>query len=142
MITRTTLEDTAREDAACKVLERAWKCKTHRTAYLDGLDLCVLRDGRTVGIGEIKNRTNLSTQYPTIYVSFHKYHRLVFAAAALEVKGIFVVNYADKLCWIDVKDIDARRHGILGRTDREDAPNDTELIIEVPVDELLVVETK
>ena len=133
MILRTTAPDTEREDRLCRLIEDAWGVRTVRTGYLDGFDLIGVREGKTVFVGEIKNRNVPHTAYPTIFLAAHKWLKLVWAAQGLDAKAIFFASFSDgRVLWADLAKVDARRNEIAGRTDRPDAPNDQELVIHVP----------
>lgn len=137
MILRTTAPDTEREDALCRRIQEAWNVRTLRTGYLDGFDLIGIREGKTVFVGEIKNRNVASDAYPTIFLAAHKWLKLVTAAQALDAKALFFVSFNDgAVTWVDLATVDARNNEIAGRTDRPDAPNDQELVIHVPTSQL------
>jgi hypothetical protein len=66
-----------------------------------------------------------------------KWFYLLRLSEALEVPGLYVFAFADGFVgYVKASEIDARRHRIAGRTDRVDAPNDQELIIDVPIEQL------
>lgn len=136
---RATDEDRVREDDVCQRLEQAWRCVITRTGYLDAFDFFGQRDGRTVCIGEIKNRNVTVDTYPTLYLSAHKWLMLVTAAAGMNVKAMFVASFQDELRYVDLGQVDARNHTVAGRFDRPDAPNDKELMILVPIEQMRAI---
>lgn len=135
----TRPRDKQREAEVAGLMEDRWSCRVQRTGYLDGWDFVGVKDGRTVFIAELKSRNVPRSQYPTVFLSAHKWFRLAHASAALGVAGLFVVRFTDAVLWQSVREIDATRHRIAGRTDREGMPNDRELIIDVPVDGMKVL---
>lgn len=139
MSIRTTESMTERENLVCRHIEKAFRTTIIRTGYLDDFDFYGVRDGRTVGVGEIKCRNNPHNEYPTVYLSVHKWSRLLEVSRALNVRGIFVANWTDQTRWIYVDQINASAHTIAGRYDRKDAPNDLEPMILVPTDEMKVL---
>jgi hypothetical protein len=132
----TRPSDTKNENDVARTIEKAWGCSVDRSGYFDAWDFYGYKDRRLVFIAELKVRTNASSTYPTVFLSVHKWSRLVAAAAGLGVQGLFIVKFSDKLMYARVRDIDARNHTIAGRTDRPGVANDQEPIIEVPVNEM------
>lgn len=133
MITRTTPADTERENQVAETVARQYGWDFQRTGYYDNYDLMFMREGRLVGIGEIKNRNHEHNRYDSVFLSAHKWLTLVTASQGLGVPGLFIVSFTDQIRTKYVSDIDASAHQIAGRSDRPDAPNDQELIIHVPV---------
>jgi len=117
-------------------METRWECVVHQTGYLDAWDFVGTKDGRTVFIAELKTRDISSTTYDTVFLSAHKWLALSHAAAAMGIAAIFVVRFKDAIMYRNMKHIDATAHRMAGRDDRTGAPNDKELIIDVPVYEM------
>tara|TARA_R110000803_G_scaffold210718_2_gene283407 strand:- start:28969 stop:29412 length:444 start_codon:yes stop_codon:yes gene_type:complete len=93
--------------------------------FTDGIPL--------VCVGEFKRRNNPHRQYKTVFLSVRKYEALERARVAAGVDARYVVGYDDGIWWVDSFNVDASNPQILGRTDRANAPNDQEPVIEVPV---------
>ena len=136
---RTRSEDTTSENQIASLMETRWDCAVHRTGYLDAWDYIGVKDGRTVFIAELKTRNNPSTQYPTVYLSAHKWITLLQGALGLGVTPLFIVRFTDVVMYKRITEIDARKSTMAGRFDRPDAPNDVELMILVPVSEMRVL---
>jgi hypothetical protein len=81
----------------------------------------------------VKTRRFESSKYADTYLPLEKWYRLLDISRSLEVVGIFVANFTDEIRWIEVGQIDARRHEVCGRTDRPDMPHDWSTKILVPV---------
>jgi hypothetical protein len=136
---RTRSQDTQRENLVFTHLQQAWDCNIVRTGYLDEWDGFAVKNGRSVAVLELKNRNVSRTAYPTLYVSAHKWWRLLNLGREMNVAPLFIANYTDALAYIDLRHVDARAHQILGRTDRKNAPSDLEPMILVPVEDLKVI---
>lgn len=133
MIVRTRPSDTEREDRVARLIEKAWKCEVFRTGYQDDLDFFLLRNGRTEAVAELKNRNVPSDHYETIFLSRHKWDALHRAAWGHEIEAFYLVAFTDGVFYIRLDKIDPRNVKPGGRSDREDAPNDWEMMILVPV---------
>ena len=133
---RTRPKDTASENEVAQLMETKWNCQVHRTGYLDAWDYTGTKDGRTVFIAELKTRNNPSTQYPTLYLSAHKWFRLLQASTGLDVPAIFIARFTDSILYQPINKIDARKSTMAGRTDRAGAANDLELMILVPISDM------
>lgn len=118
------------------MMQSKWDCEVHRTGYLDAWDFVGIKEGRTVFIAELKTRDITTTTYDTVFLSAHKWLSLSYAAAAMEITALFVVRFKDKTMYMNMKHIDATGPRMAGRDDRTGAPNDKELIIDVPVYEM------
>jgi hypothetical protein len=133
---RTRQRDTESENEVARLMETAWQCEVHRTGYLDTWDFVGTKEGRTVFIAELKTRDVTSTTYDTVFLSAHKWLALAHASAAMNISAIFIVRFKDAILYQPIKNIDATQHRMAGRNDRTGAPNDKELIIDVPVYEM------
>lgn len=130
---RTQEKDKDSEREVAALMRKRWDCEVQHTGYLDGWDFVGIKNGRTVFIAELKTRNNSSQKYGTVFLSAHKWLALSYASQALGITGLFVVRFKDAVLYQDIGTIDARHHTLAGRSDRPDAPNDQELIIEVPI---------
>lgn len=138
---RSTPADKVAERVAAGELSKAWNCNLHSFGDFSPVDWYAEREGRTVANVEIKVRTHASDTYPTVYLSMRKWLALSLANVGMGVPGIFVAQFTDGLYYIDVGEVDARRHTIAGRRDRG-AANDLEPIIEVPIVDLCQISAK
>jgi hypothetical protein len=125
--------DRAAEEAVAAQLASAWGCEIHRFAGLSVLDWFATRQGRMVGVLELKARSHPIAQYPTVFLSVRKWLALQFGALGLGVPGIFVVRFADALKWIPVADVDASAVRLTGGIRRNRGASDIEPLIDVPI---------
>lgn len=125
--------DSENERRVMDEIGRAWECECRRMGYLDAWDFHGIRDGRTVFIAELKSRTNPRDKYPTVFLSLHKWWALTNAGMGMGVTPVFVVRWSDAIGYITLREVDPRHNRMAGRPQRAGAPNDTELIIDVPV---------
>jgi hypothetical protein len=135
-VIRTRQQDKESERLVADLMRQRWQCDVHTTGYLDGWDFVGTKDGRTAFIAELKTRDVTSTTYETVFLSAHKWLAISYAAAAMNITALFIVRFNDCILYQNMKDIDASDHRIAGRDDRTGAPNDRELIIDVPVYEM------
>jgi hypothetical protein len=133
VLERDRADGQAGEAEVADILAAAWKCQVRPTPLRSYYDFEFDRNGRTVGICEVKTRRFESFKYADTYLPLEKWYRLLDISRSLEVVGIFVANFTDEIRWIEVGQIDARRHEVCGRTDRPDMPHDWSTKILVPV---------
>jgi hypothetical protein len=129
-----TPEDEKNEQMIGELLGAAWNCTLHSFAKLTPIDWWAERDGRIVGVLELKCRAHDSAKYPTVFFSVRKWLGLSLAAVGLGVPALFVVRFTDCVRWIEVANVDAEDVTISGcfpaiRKSRADV----EPLIEVPV---------
>lgn len=117
------LESSRDRDAERRVsslIEEQWGCIAHHSPTFDGWDFVLERDGRTRALVEMKNRYALSTDYSDYFLAFSKLTKLLWATEGMGegVVPIFIWAWQDRVDWIDVRDVDLNRHGVVGRRDR------------------------
>ena len=135
-----TVEDRLQEDNVSDQLKAAWNLDVWSfPPYATTGDLLLGKDGMLRAICEVKRRHNLINRYETYIVSRSKLERISAMAAALNTKGLLVVQFEDVLVWHDATSslVYDTRWG--GRYDRED-PKDLELMVHIPIDRLKTVE--
>ena len=143
MIVRVEESDERNEQRVCDALEAAWGVEMRKYGRFDRIDRFGVQNGVTRFVAEIKVRRNEWNRYPTVFASAAKWFKLLQLSEALEVPGLYVFAFVDgRIGFVKASEIDARAHRIAGRIDRVDAPNDQELIIDVPVEQLEFVEQK
>jgi len=134
MVKRLRPEDIEREREVQRRLAQAWSCVVLR--YEDDdfapFDFTFIRHDKPLAVGELKSRGHKYGAYPTVYLSERKYGALMLAHDGGLVP-LFIVQYLDRLMWVDVSTLPDTSTVLAGRTDRENAPNDIEPIIEVPI---------
>ena len=143
MIVRVDENDERNEQHVAELMERAWGVRMHKFGRFDRIDRYGVQGGVTRFVAEIKVRRNESNRYPTVFASAAKWFKLLQLSEALDVPGLYVFAFTDGVVgYVKASEIDARRHRVAGRIDRVDAPNDQEWIIDVPIEQLQVIEEK
>lgn len=141
MIIRVEESDERNEQRVCEALEAAWGVEMRKYGRFDRIDRYGVQNGVTRFVAEIKVRHNESNRYPTVLASAAKWFYLLRLSEALNIPGLYVFAFTDGIVgFVKANEIDARKHRIAGRIDRVDAPNDQELIIDVPISQLEIVE--
>jgi hypothetical protein len=111
--------DVAREDACADELAALWGCTVHRFPPLTAVDYYAERDGRVVGVIEIKTHPHPSTLHSRCYIDAHKLLALDLAALSFGVPAILIKRFTDGMFSIRVGDIDrATPVRVMGRQDR------------------------
>jgi hypothetical protein len=114
-------------------LEQAWRCRIRSFGALAPVDWYAERDGRLIGVVELKARPHASTRYPTVYLNVRKWLALGLAATGLGCPAILVVRLSDGLFWVSLSEIDAGCHRISGCMTIVKSTTDIEPIIEIPI---------
>ena len=134
-----TAADEKSEDQIAAVIEKAWQCECGSFGKLAPVDWFFVRDGRLIGVGELKTRTHNSKQFGTVFLNVRKWLALLLASNGLGVPSIFVVRFTDTTKWIDVAMINAKSVAIGGCSKIVKSRNDIEPVIKVPVDQMAVI---
>jgi hypothetical protein len=143
VIVRVTDTDERNEQRVSELIEAAWGVEMRKYGQFDRIDRFGVENGVTRFVAEIKVRRNESNRYPTVFASAAKWFYLLRLSESLDIPGLYVFAFIDGFVgYVKADEIDARRHRIAGRIDRVDAPNDQELIIDVPVEQLRPVEAR
>ena len=93
-------DDQGAEEAVARVLERAWGCEVRSFGMLSPVDFYAVRDGRIVGVIEVKHRATGVGEYPTVFLNVRKWLALHLAAVGLGTCAVFVVQWTDGIRWI------------------------------------------
>jgi hypothetical protein len=125
--------DKENEGETCGLLSRVWKCEIRPFGRLSPVDFYAVRDGRMVGVLELKSRTHANNKYPTVFLNVRKWTALMMAGMGLAVPALFVVRFTDGVFYANVGEIDARRWKIGGTKEIVKSQSDIEPVIEVPV---------
>jgi hypothetical protein len=128
----TSADEQSQEEVA-GVLAAAWRCEIRSFGRLAPVDWFAVRDGRLIGLLELKTRTHAIATYPTVFLNLRKYLALVLGATGIGVPAIFVVRFTDGVLWQAVHAIDARQTRLGGCLRVVKSRNDIEPVIEVPV---------
>ena len=111
----------------------AYKWHATQVAFPDGstVDRVLVRDGRVIGLVEIKTRQTPVDKYPTYYASHQRLQRLRYIAKALRLPPVFVVQWSDACGWLNPAETKPVRIDVGGRVDRGDQ-FDVELVEHYP----------
>lgn len=128
-----TEEDRSAEAAVAKVLEAAWRCRIASFGLLSPVDWYAERDGRLVGVLELKSRSHEAGKFETVWLNVRKWLALQLASVGLNCPAIFVVQFLDGIWWVPLREIEAGQPRVLGCTRIVKSVNDQEPVIDVPV---------
>jgi hypothetical protein len=111
----------------------AWDCTITSFGALSPVDWWAARDGRVIGVLELKARTHPITKYPTVFLSVRKWLSLQMASAGLLVPAILVVRFTDVgTRWVPLAEVDASKVRIGGGVRANKGRHDIEPLIDVP----------
>lgn len=128
-----TPEDEEHESAVAAKVETAWSCRLHSFGKLCPIDWWAERDGRMVGLLELKSRTHSSDTYPTVFLNVRKWLALTLAEVGLGVPAIFAVEFTDRLCYIPLSEVDGTQIAIGGTKHLVKSRSDIEPVVLVPI---------
>jgi hypothetical protein len=131
--------DKENEEAVCKLLSEKWKCEIHPFGRLCPLDFYALKDGRLVGVLELKSKSYPHDKYKVAYLNVRKWLALVLAENGLGCPGIFVVKFSNEVRFIPVAKVNASKVKIGGCKEIVKSHTDIEPVIEVPVMSMSVI---
>lgn len=138
-----TREDTVGERQVADWLARVWRCELRPFGALSPVDWYAIRDGRLIGICELKTRSHPVDKYPTVFLNVRKWLALRLGSVGLGVPALFVVRWPDDLRSISIDDLEVTRvvMGGAGRPRQRIRGNvtsttDREPVIEVPVNDM------
>jgi hypothetical protein len=135
-----TAEDRAAESKIQGRLEMAWNCTLSHFGPLSPIDWYATRDGRLVGVLELKHRSHAKDRYPTVFLNVRKWLALSLASVGLGVPALFVVQWElDQVGWAVLSTIDASKVIIGGCNRIVKAGSDVEPVIEIPVSAFLTL---
>ncbi len=125
--------DKVNESEVAKLINLRWSCELREFGNLSPVDFYALRDGRLVGVLEVKSRRMPSTKYDTVFLNVRKWLSLQLAGAGLGCPALFVVKFDDKTKWINVQDVDASKVRVGGCNRVVKSKSDIEPVIYVPI---------
>jgi hypothetical protein len=128
-----TKEDRDNEATVAQLIEAAWGCKLGEFGALSPIDWYAQRDGRLVGLLELKTRWHPRDDYPGVFLNARKWLALSLGSIGMGVPALFVVKFTDGVYWVPISKVDATTHRIGGCSVRVKSVNDIEPIIEVPL---------
>ena len=88
-------EDSSNENDVASAVETLWKCSVRRFGALSPIDWFAERDGRVVGLLELKSRPHQRLKFPTVFLNVRKWLSLVVGSVGLCCPAIFVVKFND-----------------------------------------------
>jgi hypothetical protein len=131
-----TEEDERNEDEISKIIEKKWECTLHSFGRLSPIDWYAIRDGRMLGVLELKSRTHASDKFKTVFLNVRKWLALQLASTGMGVPAAFVVKFTDCTKYIYIQNINANKVKIGGLTSIVKSRNDIEPLIEVDVSKM------
>jgi hypothetical protein len=126
-------DDRRAEREVGELVAQAFGCRLGSFGRLTLIDWYAERNGRLVGLLELKARSHATTAYPTVFLNVRKWMALWLGAFGLGVPSLFVVRFTDDVRWIALSDIDARSARVAGCKRTVKSETDVEPVIEVPV---------
>lgn len=127
-----TAYDMADERGVAERLSVLWSCDLRKMPEFYPCDWAFVRSQKVVGLAEGKCRKVMSSAYPTLILSLHKWTDL--QRYAQHTPTLLVARFNDCIKWIPV-DGKPREVGIGGRKDRGDW-QDTEPVVHIPIKEM------
>lgn len=116
-------------------LAATWGMTALRVGRFSPVDFFLLKDGRLVGVMEVKCRETLRQQYPSVFFAVRKWMPLTLISLGLDVPALYAIRFKDGVSCIRVARVDGRTAKMNGRMDRG-AAHDLEPVIEVPIAEM------
>ena len=132
-----TDEDEQNEATIASTIEESWGCKLHSFGRLSPIDWWAERDGRVVGVAELKSRSHSVGKYPTVFLNVRKWLALILAGNGMGVPALFIVKWPDDARWIHVGTIDASMLRVGGCARTVKSRSDVEPVIDVPIDAMI-----
>lgn len=136
--------DTAAQESVAGLIEQCWgpHLSVRPFGRLSHIDYYAERHGRLAALLEIKSRSHASTHHETVWLNVRKWFALQMGSVALQVPAYFFAKFTDEVRYIDVQNVDARRHSIGGTWRVVKSRSDIEPVIEVSVEEMHVLRSR
>jgi hypothetical protein len=132
-----TREDRESEAFVAREISEAWKCELLSFGDLCPIDWYAVRDGRFVGVIELKTRSHARNRYPTTFLNMRKWLALTMAEQWTGAPAILAVRFTDGVYWAPISRLKAPltvRVG--GCTHIVKSRSDVEPQVEVPIEAL------
>lgn len=133
-----TEKDIQSELAAQEILKVRWNCTFRKFGDFSAIDWSMHRDGRLVAVAEFKRRYRDQLEFDTVYLNLQKWMALTFVSIGLEVPAYYIVHFNDGIGYVQVDKIDASKHRVCGREDRE-RESDIQPVISIKTDQFKMV---
>jgi hypothetical protein len=134
--------DKSSEREVVELLEAKWGCEIKQFGKLCPIDFYALRDGRLVGVMELKSRTHAANKFPTVFLNVRKWISLVMAQQGLGVPALFVVKFSDQIMYQHISAIDASAVRMGGTKEKVKSHTDVEPVIHVPIDSMILINNR
>ena len=131
-----SVDDEKSEAYVASVISNSLSCCIDSFGKLSPIDWYAHKNGRLIGLLELKSRSHDSLKYKTVYLNVRKYLALLLGSSGLGVPSVFVVDFTDYIKWINVTEIKTNKIIIGGCKKIVKSRNDIEPIIEVPVSDM------
>ncbi len=131
-----TADDSRSEDEVAAMIGERMRCEVRHFGQFSAVDWYMVRNGRLVGVAELKTRSHDSGKYPTVFLNVRKWLALLLAEQGLGVPAAYFVRFADGVRWVKVGEIDASQVRIGGCARIVKSRNDIEPVIEIPVEQM------
>ncbi len=134
-------DDERIEGEVASVLAEHWHCNVRSFGVLSAVDWFAERDGRVIGLIEMKSRSHASTTYETVFLNVRKWLALTLGSVGFGVPALFVVQFLDGIYWVNLRDVDATRISVAGcvRPRAMQTRSSVEPVVEVPISCMKVV---
>jgi hypothetical protein len=131
--------DERNENEVSAAIAAAWRCNVRSFGRLSPIDWYAERDGRLVGVLELKSRSHPSSKHPTVFLNVRKWLTLAMASMGLGVPAIFVVRFEDQTLWVPLSKVDASSVRMGGCSRIVKSRSDVEPVIEIPVKDMTLL---
>lgn len=125
--------DKSSEDELRKYLGDKWHCHIYPFGRLCPIDFYAIKDGRIVGLLELKTRHHQSGKYSTVFLNFRKWTALIMGKIGMGVPALFVVKFDDSVKYIEIGNVDATKIRMGGTNGIVKSHTDVEPVIEVDI---------
>jgi hypothetical protein len=129
--------DKASEKEVAQMIEGRWQCDLYPFGRLCPVDFYAVRDGRLVGVLELKTRSHHSGRFPDVFLNVRKWVSLLMASHGLGVPAVFVVKFSDQIGYSLVNKISTNNISIAGCREVVKSHTDVEPVIHVSVKDLM-----
>lgn len=129
--------DREAERTVADAIRRSWRCSLEPTPTLAPVDFLARRDGKLVGLIEVKVRKNKIGAYQTYMIAASKLTTMLQLENMMGVPAILAVGWSDAIGWASPRSVADLTVG--GRSDRNDR-RDQELVAHIPTEKFRLIE--
>lgn len=148
MVQLETEKDRENQRLVAKMIAQRYRCGFKETEPFHSLDFHFFRNGRMIGVAEIKCREIKVSTYETLYLTLRKREAL-FEYHQRGIPAIYVIGFMEEplltVGWVDVMDTMSYEpeRKKKGRYDRDNdpwvPPHDREYMVEVPREKFVIL---